>query len=137
MLEGTAAVSWGKDRIDLFWVSADDALTHRSFREGAWDDPESLGGTLVSAPDLSRRCPLEPLLGRVVVARLGVARRRADRHAVRLILGRGPHRRLGARPRSDRLAPLVGRFAMGGLGAPPPLSVAVIESTRREGMVPP
>ena len=50
MIDGTAAVSWGDDRIDLFWVSPDDGLTHRSFRDGRWDAPESLGGTLASAP---------------------------------------------------------------------------------------
>ena len=46
--DGTAAVSWGTDRIDLFWADADRALIHRAWRDGAWDDPESLGGTLAS-----------------------------------------------------------------------------------------
>ena len=44
-----AAVSWGPDRIDLFWVDADRVLWHRAF-DGAWGEPESLGGTLASAP---------------------------------------------------------------------------------------
>ncbi len=50
MPEATAAVSWGEDRIDLFWSDADGALIHRAFRDGTWDDPESLGGTLASPP---------------------------------------------------------------------------------------
>ena len=28
-LEGLTAVSWGPDRIDLFWVGADRTLMHR------------------------------------------------------------------------------------------------------------
>jgi len=48
MTDGTTAVSWGSDRIDLFWTGADRALIHRAWRDGAWDDPESLGGTLAS-----------------------------------------------------------------------------------------
>ena len=31
-IDGTAAVSWGADRIDLFWVDTDGALVHRAFR---------------------------------------------------------------------------------------------------------
>jgi hypothetical protein len=50
MDEATAAVSWGPDRIDLFWVDAAGALIHRASRGDAWDAPESLGGTLASAP---------------------------------------------------------------------------------------
>ncbi len=46
----TAAVSWGHDRIDIFWADFDGALIHRSFADGAWTDPESLGGTLASGP---------------------------------------------------------------------------------------
>ena len=33
-IDGTAAVSWGADRIDLFWVDTDGALVHRAFRAG-------------------------------------------------------------------------------------------------------
>ena len=51
-IDGTAAVSWSADRIDLFWVDTDGALVHRAFRAGTWDEPESLGGTLASAPAL-------------------------------------------------------------------------------------
>lgn len=47
---GTASVSWGPDRIDLFWVDFDGALIHRASNKGGWADPESLGGTLASGP---------------------------------------------------------------------------------------
>ena len=50
MDESTAAVSWGPDRIDLFWVDAAGALIHRASSGDAWDAPESLGGTPASAP---------------------------------------------------------------------------------------
>jgi len=43
---GTAAVSWGAGRIDLFWVADDASLLHRAFIDGAWAEPESLGGDL-------------------------------------------------------------------------------------------
>ena len=33
-IDGTAAVSWGADRIDLFWVDTDGALVHRADRAG-------------------------------------------------------------------------------------------------------
>jgi hypothetical protein len=45
-----AAVSWGPGRIDLFTIGADRDLVHRSFRDGVWGEPESLGGRLASAP---------------------------------------------------------------------------------------
>ena len=48
-MHDVAAVSWGPDRIDLFWVDADRVLWHRAF-DGRWGEPESLGGTLASAP---------------------------------------------------------------------------------------
>lgn len=47
---GTAAVSWGEGRIDLFWVDFDGALIHQAFEGGAWDTAESLGGSLASGP---------------------------------------------------------------------------------------
>ena len=47
---GTAAVSWGPDRIDLFWVGQDGALMHRVREGDGWLEAESLGGTVVSAP---------------------------------------------------------------------------------------
>ena len=34
-VDGVAAVSWGRDRIDLFWTDAARALWHRSF-DGGW-----------------------------------------------------------------------------------------------------
>ena len=45
----TAAVSWGRDRIDLFTVE-EGALVHRAFDGRAWSAPTSLGGRLASAP---------------------------------------------------------------------------------------
>ena len=76
--EGTAAVSWGPDRIDLFWVGCGrrpdppglprrrlgrPRITRRDARLAAGRD--GLGGR--PAPGLRhlpRRCALEPLLGR-------------------------------------------------------------------------
>ncbi len=49
-MHGVAAVSRGPGRIDLFWVDETRSLWHRGFRDGAWADPESLGGTLASPP---------------------------------------------------------------------------------------
>src|SRR3954453_15735667 len=34
-MDGVAAVSWGSDRIDLFWRGDDRALWHRSWHAGA------------------------------------------------------------------------------------------------------
>jgi hypothetical protein len=48
-VDSVAAVSWGRDRIDLFWVDAERALWHRSFA-GSWSAAESLGGRLASPP---------------------------------------------------------------------------------------
>ena len=48
-MHDVAAVSWGPDRIDLFWVDAGRVLWHRAF-DGRWGEPESLGGALASAP---------------------------------------------------------------------------------------
>lgn len=50
LLLGTAAVSWGLDRIDLFTVDEDAGLVHRVFVSGTRDLPESLGGVLASLP---------------------------------------------------------------------------------------
>ena len=50
MTNGTAAVSWGDGRIDLFWVDDAHALVHRSFSRGVWSDPTALGGRLASPP---------------------------------------------------------------------------------------
>ena len=50
---GSAAVSWGPGRIDQFWVETDGALIHHAFVEGSWLEPESLGGSLVSAPGVT------------------------------------------------------------------------------------
>ena len=135
MIEGTAAVSWGEDRIDLFWVGADRTLTHRSFHDGAWDEPESLGGTLASAPAATAWAadqlqvfavfPDGALWNRYWDGAswhgwesLGGELRRRSR---RIIVERRPDRRLGRRPRWHDLASLVGRDALGRLGAPPAL----------------
>ena len=91
MTSGTAAVSWGDGRIDLFWMGPDDALLHRAFDgpvgrrrvprrdAGLGAGGDRLGGR--PAPGLRhlrRRPALEPLLGRPVVARLGEPRWRLD-----------------------------------------------------------
>jgi hypothetical protein len=47
---GLAAATWGPGRLDLFWVDDDRALWHAAAIDGAWTEPESLGGTLASAP---------------------------------------------------------------------------------------
>ena len=47
---GTAAVSWGPDRIDLFTVDAAHQLIHRVFVSGIWEEPQSLGGQLAFPP---------------------------------------------------------------------------------------
>ena len=52
-LEGLVAVSWGPDRIDLFWVGEDRALMHRSLDGSAWSADESLGGELTGTPAVS------------------------------------------------------------------------------------
>ena len=131
-IDGTAAVSWGADRIDLFWVDTDGALVHRAYRAGTWDEPESLGGTLVSAPAATAWAvdqlqvfavfpdghlwnrywdgvswhPWESLGGELAgaPARCVVVERRSDR-------------RLGDRSRWPDLASLLGRIALGRVGA--------------------
>jgi hypothetical protein len=47
-----AAVSWGLDRIDLFWVEEHD-LRHRWWNGSAWSADESLGGDLAAAPTVT------------------------------------------------------------------------------------
>ena len=49
-MDSVASVSWGPDRIDLFWRDEHEALSHRAFSGGAWAAPESLGGRLASPP---------------------------------------------------------------------------------------
>jgi hypothetical protein len=49
-MDAVASVSWGAGRIDLFWQGEGRALIHRSFSDGSWAEPESLGGTLASPP---------------------------------------------------------------------------------------
>ena len=128
---GTAAVSWGPGRIDLFTVDEDAGLVHRVFMSGTWSEPESLGGTLASAPaatawgvdelqvfavftdgqlwnrywDGTSWHPWEPMGGELVGTARGI------------VVERRPDRRLRARPRRARLASLVGRHALGRVGA--------------------
>jgi len=45
-----AATSRGPGLIDVFWVDADRSLWHQGYSDGAWQEPESLGGTLASGP---------------------------------------------------------------------------------------
>ena len=47
---GYAATTWGPGRLDLFWVDEDRALWHAASIDGVWAEPETLGGTLASAP---------------------------------------------------------------------------------------
>ena len=144
---GTAAVSWANGRIDTFWVDTDRSLIHRAFADGAWLEPESLGGALASAPTatawavdelqvfahLRRRRALESLLGRHELASVGVARRRPHRIAGRVVLGRGPDRRVRPGSRRDALASLVGRDPLGRMGAAPALT---LRPRRRETVTP-
>ena len=128
MNDGTAAVSWGTDRIDLFWIDSDDALSHQAFEAGRGDEPESLGGRLASAPAATAwgpdRAPgLSPCSA---TGRCGTATGtdapgiRGSRSVAsspaetrRIIVGRRPHRCLGPGTRWHDLAPLVGRHPAG------------------------
>jgi hypothetical protein len=49
-MDAVASVSWGAGRIDLFWRADDGSLVHRTYSDGSWAEPESLGGTLASPP---------------------------------------------------------------------------------------
>ena len=91
------------------------------------DGAESLGGTLASGPavtawgvdemqvfaDLPGPRTVEPLLGRHALARLGIARWRAGWRAGRILVERGPDRRVGERPGRPDVAPLVERHRVG------------------------
>jgi hypothetical protein len=48
--DGLIAVSWGPNRIDIFWRSANNTLVHRSWNGDAWSADEDLGGNLTAAP---------------------------------------------------------------------------------------
>ena len=48
--DGLIAVSWGADRIDLFWRSPERTLVHRSWDGAQWSADEDLGGTLAAPP---------------------------------------------------------------------------------------
>ena len=49
-MNSLAATSWGKGRIDLFWVGTDGALWTRHWDLGGWSADLSLGGTPASPP---------------------------------------------------------------------------------------
>ena len=49
-VDGLTAVSWGSDRIDLFWLDAERAVWHRAWSGGRWQPAESLGGTVAFGP---------------------------------------------------------------------------------------
>jgi hypothetical protein len=67
-VNGFAAVSWGEDRIDLFWIR-DEAVWHSGWTSGTWSDDERLGGDPASAPAVVSWAPNEMQL--FVVARDG------------------------------------------------------------------
>jgi hypothetical protein len=46
-----SAVSWRKNRLDLFAVGGDNALWHRWWDGSSWGGWDSLGGSVFSAPD--------------------------------------------------------------------------------------
>lgn len=56
-MSNLAAVSWGPERTDLFWVDGDRGLRHRALLDGRWHKPESLGGQLASAPAVTAWAP--------------------------------------------------------------------------------
>ena len=130
--DGTlAAVPWGQDRIDLFWVGADRTLAHRIFEAGKWSEPESLGGTLASPPAVTAWAAHELQVFAVfpdgaLWNRYWDGRAWHDWESLGgdlagspgcILVGRRPDRRLGRRCRRAHLAPLVGRGPLGRLGA--------------------
>jgi hypothetical protein len=55
-MQDHAAVSWGRDRLDLFWVDDEQTLWHRAWG-GSWGEPESLGGPIASPPTVTAWAP--------------------------------------------------------------------------------
>lgn len=51
-MRSMATCSWGRDRLDLFWVDGG-ALWHRAWSAGTWLEPESLGGSPASGPTVT------------------------------------------------------------------------------------
>ncbi len=49
-MNGLAATSWGKGRVDLFWIGTDGALWTRHWDLGGWSADLSLGGTPATTP---------------------------------------------------------------------------------------
>jgi hypothetical protein len=50
---GIAAVSWGPERLDLFWIGPEGDLLHRASEGGTWLETESLGGIPASTPGVT------------------------------------------------------------------------------------
>jgi sialidase-1 len=48
--DGVAAVARPGGRLDRFWVGPGRELFHAGYRDGAWAEPEDLGGRLASPP---------------------------------------------------------------------------------------
>ena len=98
MTSGTAAVSWGADRIDLFWVDADGALLHRAF------DGDDGARRSRSAGRWPRRRPRPP--GPSTSSRSSPSSATASCGTATGTVGRGtPGRSLGGRARSGRHRP--------------------------------
>ena len=53
MTSAPAVVSWGPNRIDTFVKGTDNALWHKAWDGFNWNNWESLGGVLTSAPAVS------------------------------------------------------------------------------------
>lgn len=52
-LNGVAAVARAGGRLDRFWVGPGRQLFHGAYRDGAWAEPEDLGGRLASVPAIT------------------------------------------------------------------------------------
>ena len=141
---GVAAATWGPGRLDLFWRAENGELMHRAQVRGEWLETESLGGTLVSNPaatawgvdqlEVFAVFPDGELWDRFWDGRswhewesLGGE---LERRSCRVLVRAGAARRLRAGPRRPGLAPLVGRHALGRVGATGPLSERIRDSGR-------
>lgn len=129
-LDAVAAVSWGENRIDLFWVAADRTLWHQAMTGAGWQAPESLGGTLASGQAVTAWAAdqmevfaifddgelwdryWDGISWHAWESLGGVPHRAADR----LIVGTGPTGRLCAGPGRAHMASVVGRLTLGRMG---------------------
>ena len=131
VVQSIASVSWGRDRIDLFWVGADRSLQHRWWDGRTWSSDESLGGDLAAAPTVTSWAANEMEVFAVFgdgqlhnlywdgvdVARLARDGRRPHRPADRVQLRPGSDRRVRHRTRRRPVAHLVERHRMGAVAA--------------------